>query len=73
MKLNDMTLADIDMAAARNAEQYVKPFKGSAKSAFIEGACWAYEYLTKQGNTPAWCGQNPIPEHPRPIDEPIKH
>ena len=73
MKLNYMTLADIDMAAARNAEQYESRYRGCAKNAFIEGACWAYEYLTKQGNTPAWCGQNAIPEHPRPIDEPIKH
>ena len=58
MKLNNMTLADIDMAAARNAEQYESRFRGCAKNAFIEGACWAYEYLTKQGNTPAWCVQN---------------
>ena len=68
-----MTLADIDMAAARNAEKYLWSIRGTAKNAFIEGACWAYEYLTKQGNRPAWCGQNAIPEHPRPIDEPIKH
>lgn len=73
MKLNDMILADIDMAAARNAEQYLWSIRGTAKNAFIEGACWAYEYLTKQGNTPAWCGQDTIPKHPRPIDEPIKH
>lgn len=73
MNLNDMTLADIDMAAARNAGQYEGRFRVCAKNAFIEGACWAYEYLIKQGNTPAWCGQNAIPEHPRPIDKPIKH
>ena len=58
MKLNDMTLADIDAAAELNKEQYVKHYKGTAKQAFIEGACWAYEYLTeKKNNLPAWCTQ----------------
>ena len=73
MKLNDMTLGEIELAAEHNSENYELHWRGCAKRAFVEGACWAYEYLTKQGNTPAWCEQNTIPEHPRPIDEPIKH
>lgn len=72
MKLNDMILADIDMAAERNTEHYMKPFKGIAKSAFIEGACWAYEYLTKQGNTPAWCEQKNVPSIRPDLLEKIK-
>ena len=72
MKLNDMTLADIDMAAARNAEQHESRFRGCAKNAFIEGACWAYEYLTKQGNTPAWCGQKNVPSIRPDLLEKIK-
>lgn len=56
MKLNDMTLADIDMAAARNAEQYL--WSTTAKNAFIAGACWSYNHLTQEGNVPAWCDQN---------------
>lgn len=53
-----MTLADIDVAAELNMKNYVKHFQGCAKQSFIEGACWAYEYLTKEGgNIPAWCTQ----------------
>ena len=59
MKLNDMTIADIDQAAAQNAEAYDTMFQKSARAAFNEGACWAYEYLTKEGgNVPAWCSQS---------------
>ena len=59
MKLNDMTLADIDAFAERKADEYDPRFKRVAKSAIVEGACWAYEYLTKEGgNIPAWCNQN---------------
>ena len=60
MRLNDMTLGDIELAAGRNAENYEPRWQGCAKRAFLEGACWAYEYLTKQGNTPAWCVQDVI-------------
>lgn len=59
MKLNDMTLADIDAFAKRKAEEYEPRLKRVAKAAIVEGACWAYEYLTKDGgNVPAWCNQN---------------
>lgn len=59
MKLNDMTLADIDAFAKRKAEEYEPRFKRVAKAAIVEGACWAYEYLTKDGgNVPAWCNQS---------------
>ena len=61
MKLNDMTIADIEQAAANNAEAYDTMFQKSARAAFQEGACWAYDHLTKGGNSPAWCGQS-VPE-----------
>ena len=53
-----MTLGDMELAARRNSENYEPRWRGCASRAFLEGACWAYEYLTKQGNTPAWCVQN---------------
>ena len=58
MKLNDMTLADIDMAAGRHAANYEPLWRNAAKSSFIEGACWSYNHLTQEGNVPAWCDQN---------------
>jgi hypothetical protein len=57
MVLKDMTLADIDSFAEKKSQEYDSHFRRVAKAAIIEGACWAYEYLTKQGNTPAWCEQ----------------
>ena len=57
MKLKDMTVADIELAAENNAEAYDTMFRKSAKAAFQEGACWAYDHLTKGGNSPAWCEQ----------------
>lgn len=36
MKLNDMTIADIEQAAARNAEAYDTMFRKSAKAAFAK-------------------------------------
>lgn len=59
MKLNDMTLADIDAFAERKSLEHAPQVRWIAKSAIVEGACWAYEYLTKEGgNIPAWCNQN---------------
>lgn len=58
MRLNDMTLADIDAFAEKKSQEYVPQVRRAAKSAIVEGACWAYEYLTKEGgNEPAWCVQ----------------
>lgn len=58
MKLNDMTIADIEQAAAQNAEAYDTMFQKSAKAAFNEGACWAYKHLVEKGHDVAWCGQS---------------
>lgn len=59
MKLNDMTLADIDAFAEKKSQEYVPQVRRVAKAAIVEGACWAYEYLTNErGNVPAWCGQS---------------
>lgn len=58
MKLNDMTLADIDLAAGRHAANCEPLWQNVAKSSFIAGACWSYNHLTQEGNVPAWCDQN---------------
>ena len=59
MKLNDMTLADIDAFAEKKSQECVPQVRRVAKAAIVEGACWAYEYLTKEGgNVPAWCNQS---------------
>lgn len=64
MKLNDMTLADIEVFAERKSQEFAPQSRGSVKRAIVEGACWAYEYLTKEGgNIPAWC----IQEKDQPI------
>lgn len=58
MKLNDMTIADIESAATNKSYEYAPLFRKAAKGAFTEGACWAYGYLTRQGNDPSWCEQS---------------
>lgn len=58
MKLNDMTIADIIDAAEANSEKYEKHWQNFAKSAFREGACWAYNYLLQKGNEFPWCNQS---------------
>ena len=59
MKLNDMTLADIDAFAEKKSQEYAASCRGEVKRALVEGACWAYEYLTKEGgNVPVWCNQS---------------
>lgn len=58
MKLNDMTIADIEQAAAQNAEAYDTMLQKSARAAFNEGACWAYRHLVEKGHDAAWCDQS---------------
>ena len=58
MKLNDMTIADIEQAAASNAEAYDTMFQKSARAAFNEGACWAYSHLVEKGHDAVWCDQS---------------
>ena len=54
-----MTLADIDAFAEKKSQEYSTSCRGEVKRALVEGACWAYEYLTKEGgNVPAWCDQS---------------
>ena len=57
MMLNDMTLGQIYNAAEANAQEYEDRYRSCSRKAFVEGACWAYEYLTKKGNSPTWCQQ----------------
>lgn len=73
MKLNDMTLADIDAFAEKKSQEYVQHHRRVAKAAIIEGACWAYEYLTKEGgNESAWCEQKNVPSIRPDLLEKIK-
>ena len=52
MTMNDMTIADVEAAAAENAERYEPRFKGCAQQAFQEGAIWAHTYLLKSHHPP---------------------
>ena len=72
MKLNDMTLADIDLAAGRHAANCEPLWRNAAKSSFIEGACWSYNHLTQEGNVPAWCEQKNVPSIRPDLLEKIK-
>lgn len=58
MKLNDMTIADIHSAAEKASQEYAPMYRKVAESTFREGACWAYDHLTKEGNGSAWCNQD---------------
>lgn len=40
-KLRDLTVEDVETAAASNAERYVPMFRKAAKAAFIEGILYA--------------------------------
>ena len=71
MKLNDMTIADIESAATNKSYDYPPRFRNAARDAFTEGACWAYSYLTKQGNDPSWCKQPGELEKDVLISEPL--
>lgn len=50
MKLKDMTIGQINAAADGFAESVVPHFRNSARSAFVKGAVWAYNYLLTQGH-----------------------
>ena len=56
MKLNDLTIADIQDAAESNASEYDGIYQNTAKAAFIEGACWSHKHLLeKKDNAMPWC------------------
>lgn len=57
-----MTIADITAASAGNAERFEPRFRGCAREAFKDGACWAYQHLLQAGDNPAWCIQPDLVE-----------